>query len=79
MTAIDRKAVETAMRSPILLDLGSGVFWDFDFEKEEFRVGTSCNVGLLIDFTVKYDEGDRLCDQMNNLVEKAKEFYNEEA
>ena len=79
MTASDRKAVEAAMKYPLLLDMGSGVFWDFDFEKEEFRVGTACNVGLLIDFTVKYDEGERLCDQMNNLVEKAKEFYNEEA
>ena len=78
MTANDRKAVEAAMRLPLLLDRGSGVYWDFDFEKEEFRVGTACNTGLLVDFTVKYDEGERLYDQVCNLVEKAEEYYDKE-
>ena len=73
MTASDRKAVRAAMRRPLLLDRGSGVYWDFDFKKKEFRVGTACNTGLLVDFTVKYDEGERLCDQLQNLVEKAEE------
>lgn len=75
MTASDRKAVEAAMKLPLLLDCGSGVYWDFDFEKKEFRVGTACNVGLLVDFTVKYDEGERVRDQVYHLVEKAKEYY----
>lgn len=78
MTARDRKAVSAAMRRPLLLDWGSGIYWDFDFEKKEFRVGTACNAGLLVDFTVKYDEGERLCDQLCSLVEKAKEHYDED-
>ena len=78
MTASDRKAVRAAMRRPLLLDRGSGVYWDFDFKKKEFRVGTACNVGLLVDFTVKYDEGERLCDQLQNLVEKAEKYYGKE-
>ena len=78
MTASDRKAVRAAMRRPLLLDRGGGVYWDFDFKKKEFRVGTACNVGLLVDFTVKYDEGERLCDQLQNLVEKAEECYGKE-
>ena len=75
MTASDRKAVKAAMERPLLLDWESGVYWDFDFKKKEFRVGTACNVGLLVDFTVRYDEGERLCDQLYSLVEKAKECY----
>lgn len=66
------------MKRPLLLDRESGVYWDFDFKKKEFRVGTACNAGLLVDFTVKYDEGERLCDQLCNLVEKAKEHYDED-
>jgi len=77
MTASDRAAIKAYMKCSLLLDRGSGVYWDFDFEKEEFRVGTACNAGLLVDFTVKYDEGERLCDQVYRLVEKAKEFYDE--
>ena len=73
----DTAYIKSAMRLPLLLDRGSGVYWDFDFEKEEFRVGTACNAGLLVDFTVKYDEGERLYDQVYGLVEKAKEFYDE--
>ena len=65
------------MEHPLLLDRGGGVYWDFDFEKEEFRVGTACNAGLLGDFTVKYDEGERLDDQLYGLVEKAEEYYND--
>ena len=65
------------MNHPILLDRGSGVYWDFDFEKEEFRVGTVCNTGLLVDFTVKYDEGERLDNQLLVLTEKAEEYYDE--
>ena len=65
------------MEHPLLLDRGGGVYWDFDFEKEEFRVGTACNSGLIVDFTVKYDEGERLDDQLYDLVEKAKEYYND--
>lgn len=65
------------MERPLLLDKGGGVYWDFDFEKEEFRVGTACNTGLLVDFTVKYDEDKRLDDQLYGLVEKAKEYYND--
>ena len=65
------------MEHPLLLDRGGGVYWDFDFEKEEFRVGTACNAGLLVDFTVKYDEGERLDDQLYGLVEKAEEYYND--
>ena len=78
MTASDRKAVRAAMSRPLLLDRGSGVYWNFDFEKNEFRVGTACNAGLLVDFTVKYDEGERLCDQLQNLVEKAEGYYGKE-
>ena len=78
MTASDRKAVRAAMKRPLLLDRGSGVYWDFDFKKKEFRVGTACNAGLLVDFTVKYDEGERLCDQLQSLVEKAEEYYGKE-
>lgn len=78
MTTNDRKAMEVALKCPLLLDRGSGVYWDFDFEKEEFRVGTACNAGLLVDFTVKYDEGKLLYDQVFGLIEKAKEFYNED-
>ena len=77
MTKIDRTEITAAMKRPLLLDTESGVYWDFDFEKEEFRVGTACNAGLLVDFTVKYDEGERLYDQVYRLVEKAKEYYNE--
>ena len=75
MTESDLQALAAAMERPLLLDRGGGVYWDFDFEKEEFRVGTACNAGLLVDFTVKYDEGERLDDQLYNLVEKAKENY----
>ena len=78
MTASDRKAVRAAMKRPLLLDRESGIYWDFDFKKKEFRVGTACNVGLLVDFTVKYDEGERLCDQLQSLVEKAEENYGKE-
>ena len=79
MTARDRAFIEDAMKTPLLLDLWSGVYWDFDFEKEEFRVGTACNAGLLVDFTMKYDEGERLCDQMYRLIEKAEEYYTDES
>ena len=78
MTANDRKAVKAALKLPLLLDRGSGVYWDFDFEKEEFRVGTAGNTGLLVDFTVKYDEGERLYDQIYRLIKKAEEYYNED-
>lgn len=78
MTASDRKAVEAALKYPLLLDRWSGVYWDFDFAKEEFRVGTACNVGLLVDFTVKYDESEGLDDQLYCLVEEAEEFYSDE-
>lgn len=78
LTAIDRKDVKDAMKYPLLLDRGSGVYWDFDFDKEEFRVGTACNTGLIVDFTVKYDVGERLHDQLCNLVDKAKEYYDED-
>ena len=65
------------MEHPLLLDRGGGVYWDFDFEKEEFRVGTACNAGLLVDFTVKYDEDERLNDQLHGLVEKAEYYYDD--
>ena len=77
MTESDLQALVAAMEHPLLLDMGGGVYWDFDFEKEEFRVGTACNAGLLVDFTVKYDEGERLDDQLYGLVEKAEEYYND--
>lgn len=77
MTENDQKALAAAMERPLLLDRGGGVYWDFDFEKEEFRVGTACNAGLIVDFTVKYDEGERLDDQLHGLVEKAEEYYND--
>ena len=77
MTESDLQALVAAMEYPLLLDRGGGVYWDFDFEKEEFRVGTACNAGLLVDFTVKYDEGERLDDQLYGLVEKAEEYYND--
>ena len=77
MTESDLQALVAAMERPLLLDRGGGVYWDFDFEKEEFRVGTACNAGLLVDFTVKYDEDERLDDQLYGLVEKAKEYYND--
>ena len=78
MTANDRAAVKAAMRLPLLLDWGSGVYWDFDFEKEEFRVGTACNTGLVVDFTVKYDGDKSMLDQVHNLVKKAEEYYHYE-
>ena len=78
MTESDLQALAAAMERPLLLDRGGGVYWDFDFEKEEFRVGTACNAGLIVDFTAKYDEGERLCDQLCSLVEKAKEHYDED-
>ena len=77
MTESDLQALAAAMERPLLLDRGGGVYWDFDFEKEEFRVGTACNAGLLVDFTVKYDEDERLDDQLYGLVEKAEEYYND--
>ena len=77
MTESDLQALVAAMEHPLLLDWGGGVYWDFDFEKEEFRVGTACNAGLLVDFTVKYDEDERLDDQLYGLVEKAKDYYND--
>ena len=61
------------MEHPLLLDRGGGVYWDFDIEKEECRVVTACNAGLLVDVTVKYDEDERLDDQLYGLVEKAEE------
>lgn len=77
MTGSDLQALVATMEHPLLLDRGGGVYWDFDFEKEEFRVGTACNTGLLVDFTVKYDEGERLDDQLYGLVEKAEDYYND--
>ena len=78
MTRATRDRLEQAMNHPLLLDWEGGVYWDFDFEKNEFRVGTACNTGLLVDFTVKYDEGESVDDQLYELIEKAKEHYHEE-
>ena len=78
MTADDRAEIEDAMKHSLLLDRGSGVYWDFDFKKEEFRVGTACNVGLLVDFTMKYDGCERVQDQLCDLAEKAEEFYDDQ-
>jgi len=77
MTASDRMAVEAAMKHPLLLDRGSGVYWDFDFEKEEFRVGTACNTGLIVDLRQKFDEGLTLEEQLELLIGNAEEMYNE--
>ena len=77
MTESDLQALVAAMEHPLLLDREGGVYWDFDFEKEEFRVGTACNAGLLVDFTVKYDEDERLNDQLHGLVEKAEDYYDD--
>lgn len=74
----DRAYIKSAMKLPLLLDWGSGIYWDFDFEKEEFRVGTACNTGLLVDFTQKYDEGQSVDEQLSEITEKAKEYYHYE-
>lgn len=78
MTVSNRKAVEAAMEHSLLLDLGSGVYWDFDFEKEEFHVGTACNVGMLVDFTVKYRSEPSVYEQLSDITEMAKEYYHYE-
>lgn len=74
----DAAYIKGAMRFPLLLDWGSGIYWDFDFEKEEFRVGTACNTGLLVDFTQKYDAGRSVDEQLSEITEKAKEYYHYE-
>lgn len=78
MTASNREAVKAAMKYPLLLDKGSGVYWDFDFEKEEFRVWTVCNTGLVVDFTVKYRSELSVYEQLSEITEKAKEYYHYE-
>lgn len=70
--------IRNAMKHSLLLDWGSGIYWDFDFEKEEFRVGTVCNTGLLVDFTQKYDAGRSVDEQLSDITEKAKEYYHYE-
>ena len=77
MTLKENSDIRKAMKHPLLLDRWSGVYWDFDFNKEEFRVGTACNAGLLVDFTVKYDRNERLDDQLQSLIEKAEELYDD--
>lgn len=74
----DKAYIKSAMKLPLLLDWGSGIYWDFDFEKEEFRVGTACNTGLLVDFTQKYDTGRSVDEQLSEITEKAKEYYHYE-
>lgn len=74
----DAAYIRGAMKFPLLLDWGSGIYWDFDFGKEEFRVGTACNTGLLVDFTQKYDAGRSVDEQLSDITEKAKEYYHYE-
>lgn len=78
MSPTDKAYIKSAMKLPLLLDWGSGIYWDFDFEKEEFRVGTACNTGLLVDFTQKYDAGRSVDEQLSEITEKAKEYYHYE-
>lgn len=74
----DAAYIRGAMKFPLLLDWGSGIYWDFDFKKEEFRVGTACNTGLLVDFTQKYDAGRSVDEQLSEITEEAKEYYHYE-
>ena len=74
----DAAYIKSAMRLPLLLDWGSGIYCVFDFVKEEFRVGTACNTGLLVDFTQKYDAGRSVDEQLSEITEKAKECYHYE-
>lgn len=74
----DVACIKSAMKYSLLLDWWSGIYWDFDFEKEEFRVGTACNTGLLVDFTQKYDAGRSVDEQLSEITEKAKEYYHYE-
>ena len=74
----DAACIRSAMKLPLLLDWGSGIYWDFDFEKEEFRVGTVCNTGLIVDFTVKYRSEPSVYEQLSEITEKAKEYYHYE-
>ena len=78
MSPTDKAYIKSAMKLPLLLDWGSGIYWDFDFEKEEFRVGTACNTGLLVDFTQKYDAGRSVDEQLSEITEKAEEYYHYE-
>lgn len=75
----DRACIEYAMKvGSLLLDHESGVYWRFDFEKEEFQVGTVCNTGLIVDIVQKYEAGPSVEWQLSELIEKAKEYYHYE-
>lgn len=78
MRISEKVCVRRAMERPLLLDRGSGVYWDFDFGSEEFRVGTACNSGLIVDFTQRYEDGEDLDVQLHRLLEKAEAEYGEE-
>ena len=49
----------------------STVFYiDFDETDNCILVGTICNVGLLVDFTVPYDDDFSLDENLQNVAEK---------
>ena len=74
MTMREKSVMQNAMMYSLLLDKGSGVYWDFDFDKEEFRADTACNVGLISGVTQKYEEGVNIYKQLAKLAEKAEEY-----
>ena len=49
------------------------LYLDFNEDKECIEVGTACNVGLLVDFTVDYDDDFTVFDNIQNVMD---ELYN---
>ena len=78
MTKSEKNEIKDLVRRPLLLDMDSGVYWDFDFDNGEFRVGTACNTGLLVDFKMKWKDGCSACEQLEELLDKAEEYYHEQ-
>lgn len=61
----------------VLFDTPDGpIYWDFDVERMVFVAGSCTNLGIIREVEMPYDEDLELCEPLERLTEKAKEFYN---
>ena len=49
------------------------LYLDFNEDKECIEVGSVCNAGLVVDFTVNYDNDFTICENIQNVMD---ELYN---
>lgn len=60
----------------VLFDTPDGpVYWDLDVGRMVFVAGSCANTGLIPEVEVPYDRDLELCEHLERLTEKAKEFY----